>query len=100
FVAMTTQLATALHAKGKQVSLAVSPQTADNGGNAYDYVGLVKGGADVLHLMGYDYHSIDSDHSGPLAPLGWLDAVGARVQSLGIADHVIMGVANYGVGQG
>jgi spore germination protein YaaH len=100
FVALMTQLATALHAQGKQLSLAVSPLTGDNGGSAYDYAGLVNGGVDVLHVMGYDYHAIDSDHTGPLAPLGWLDAVGARAQSLGIASHVMMGVANYGVGHG
>jgi spore germination protein YaaH len=100
FVALMTQLATAMHAQGKQLSMAVSPIPADSPDNAYDYVGLVHGGVDVLHLMGYDFHSIDSDHTGPLAPLGWLDAVGARVQSQGFADHVIMGVANYGVGHG
>jgi spore germination protein YaaH len=100
FVALVTQLATALHGKGKQVSLAVSPQTYDDGNSAYDYAGLVHGGADVLHLMGYDFHSMSSDHTGPLAPLGWIDAVGARAASLGIASNVIMGLANYGVGHG
>jgi hypothetical protein len=50
--------------------------------------------------MGYDFHSTDTDHLGPQAPLGWLDAVGARMQSAGVADHTIMGLANYGIGTG
>jgi chitinase len=100
FVAMLTQLATALHAKGKQLSIATSPQTADDGNSAYGLVALANGGVDVIHYMGYDYHSIDSDHTGPLAPLGWIDAAGAHAKALGIADKVIMGLANYGVGHG
>jgi hypothetical protein len=100
FVALNQQLAVALHAKGKQLSLAVSPQTVDNGQSAYADVAIVQNGADILHLMGYDFHSTDTDHLGPQAPLGWLDAVGARMQSAGVASHTIMGFANYGIGTG
>jgi spore germination protein YaaH len=58
------------------------------------------GGLDVMHLMGYDFHYLGGPHLGPLAPLGWLDAVAARVATLGIADRTLMGIANYGVGAG
>jgi len=100
YTALVTQLATALHAAGKELSLAVPSIAADNGQNGYDFAALVAGGADVIHLMGYDFHGTTTDHLGPLAPLGWIDAVAARVQSLGIADHFVLGIGNYGVGSG
>jgi spore germination protein YaaH len=100
FVAFIGQLTAALHARGKTISLAVSPIDVDNGQNAYDYGALMGGGVDVMHLMGYDFHYLGGDHAGPLAPLGWLDAVAARVQALGIADRTLLGIANYGIGSG
>src|SRR6185312_816428 len=72
YTALVTQLATALHAAGKELSLAVPSIAADNGQNGYDFAALVAGG----------------------------DAVAARVQSLGIADHFVLGIGNYGVGSG
>ena len=100
FTALVTQLAAALHKSGKTLSAAVSPASSDYAGSAYDLPGMVKAGVDVLHLMGYDYHWLGGDHLGPLAPIGWIDASAAYLQAKGIADHAILGVANYGVGNG
>ena len=100
YTQLVTELAKALHAQGKELSLAVPAIDVDSGQSGYDYAALVAGGADVIHLMAYDFHSISGDHLGPLAPLGWVEAVDARVQSLGIASHFVLGIANYGVGSG
>jgi chitinase len=100
YTQLVTDLAKALHAQGKDLSLAVPAIDVDSGGSGYDYAALVAGGADVIHLMAYDFHSIAGDHLGPLAPLGWVNAVNARVQQLGIASHFVLGIANYGVGSG
>lgn len=100
YTALVTQLASALHARGMQLSLAVPAIAVDNGQNGYDFAALVAGGADVVHLMGYDFHYTGSSHLGPLAPLGWIDAVAARVQTLGLGAHFVLGIANYGVGSG
>jgi chitinase len=100
YTAFITQLAAALHAQNKELSLAVPAIAVDNGQNGYDFTALVAAGADVIHLMGYDFHGIGSDHLGPLAPIGWIDAVAARVEQLGLSSHFVLGIANYGVGSG
>jgi spore germination protein YaaH len=99
YTAFIQQLGAAMHAQGKELSLAVPAIDVDNGQNGYDFVKLAAA-ADVIHLMGYDYHWLGGDHLGPLAPLGWLDSVAARIQSLGLGKSFIMGLANYGVGSG
>jgi spore germination protein YaaH len=98
YTALVQQLAAALHANGKELSLAVPAIDVDNGQSGYDYAALAAAGADVIHLMGYDFHGLGSPHMGPLAPIGWVDAVAARVQQLGIASSFVLGIANYGVG--
>jgi spore germination protein YaaH len=100
YTAFVTQLATALHAEGKELSLAVPAIAVDNGQNGYDYAALVTAGADVIHLMGYDFHGTTTDHLGPLAPVGWIDTVEARVQTLGVSSHFVLGIGNYGVSTG
>jgi len=99
FTQLVTQLGAALHAQGKQLSLAVPAIDVDYGIDGYDYKALAAA-ADVIHLMGYDFHGDFSDHLGPLAPLGWIDAVNARVQAAGIGNKFVLGIGNYGVGLG
>jgi spore germination protein YaaH len=99
FTALVTAVAQALHAQGKQVSLALTAMATDDGNNGYDYKAL-QGQADVLHLMGYDYHYLGGDHLGPLAPIGWLTDVVTRVESLGAPGKYTLGIANYGIGNG
>jgi spore germination protein YaaH len=98
FLSLVAQAADALHAQGRLLSLALPAMAYDNGQSAYDYAALAAK-ADVLHLMGYDYHSLGT-HLGPLAPKGWIAAVAARVQSLGSPNRFILGVANYAIGNG
>ena len=99
FTQLVTQLAAGLHAQGKELSLAVPAIDVDYGIDGYEYKALAAA-ADVIHLMGYDFHGDFSDHLGPLAPLGWIDAVGARVQNAGIASKFLLGIGNYGIGLG
>jgi spore germination protein YaaH len=98
FLALVGQLADALHAHGRVLTLAVPALAYDDGNNAYDYAALAQK-ADVIHLMGYDYHYLGS-HLGPLAPRGWINAVAARVQTLGVGQKTILGVANFAIGSG
>lgn len=98
YLALLGKAAAALHARGKLLTVAAPAQDRLSG--AYDYVGMVHAGVDEIHLMGYDYHYLGGDHMGPLAPLGWLDSVGAYVAGLGVQSHVILAVANYAVGSG
>lgn len=100
YVSLVSQLAKGLHAQDKELSLAVPAIAVDTGSSAYDYAALVAAGADVIHLMGYDFHYVGSDHLGPLAPIGWIDTVAARVQSLGLQASFVLGIANYGIGSG
>jgi hypothetical protein len=86
----------ALHAQGKQLSVAVSSFPAANPDSAYDY-GFLQAHVDVVHLMGYDYHWFGGDHAGPLAPKGWISDVTSYVQSLGQPGKYILGIANYGI---
>jgi chitinase len=99
FVALITAVAAQLHAAGKQLSLAIPMIATDDGNNAYDYTALQQN-ADVLHLMGYDFHWLGGPHLGPLAPKGWVSAALTRVESLGAPGKYVLGVANYAIGNG
>jgi spore germination protein YaaH len=94
YEAFINQLSAAMHAAGKEVSIAVPALDQDTAGSAWRYADLV-GPLDVLHVMGYDFHSIGT-HSGPLAPLGWIEAVNAQAQATGHPEKFILGVGNYG----
>jgi spore germination protein YaaH len=98
FIALVTQVATALHAHGKVVTMALPAMDHDDGNNAYNYTQLQKL-VDEIHLMAYDFHSLDGPHLGPLAPLGWVTDVVARVEKLGAPQKYILGLANYGIGK-
>jgi spore germination protein YaaH len=97
FVAFMQALSTALHADGKELSMAVSGISVDDGNNAYDYDAL-SAVVDVMHVMGYDFHYVGGDHLGPIAPLGWIRGVFQHAQATGHGDHFILGVPNYAIG--
>jgi spore germination protein YaaH len=44
--------------------------------------------------MGYDYHWSGS-HAGPLAPLGWIQAVAHHAAATGAGDRFILALGNY-----
>jgi hypothetical protein len=99
FVAFMTQLSAAMHAAGKELSMAIGAIPVEHGDNAYPYETLV-GLVDTLHVMAYDFHYIVDSHLGPIAPLGWVDAVLARAQATGHPEKFMLGLANYGIGNG
>jgi spore germination protein YaaH len=94
FTQFMTELAAAMHARGKLVSAAVYGEPHDS--SVYDYAALAKV-CDQLHIMGYDYHWIGGGHAGPVAPLGWVKAAAAHAAATGHANKFILGVPNYGL---
>jgi hypothetical protein len=99
FVAFMTQLSAAMHAAGKELSMAVGAIPVDHGDNGYPYETLVSL-VDTMHVMTYDFHYISNSHLGPIAPLGWVDAVFARAQATGHPEKFMVGLANYAIGNG
>jgi spore germination protein YaaH len=98
FIALMRQVATALHARGKVVTLAMPALDHDDVNNAYDYAQL-QTIVDEIHVMAYDFHSLGGQHLGPLAPLGWVTDVVAHIEKLGMPQKYILGLANYGIGK-
>ena len=98
FLAFMKELGAALHANGKELSMATPGLGSDLHDNAYAYEELVAD-VDSIHVMGYDFHNMSS-HLGPLAPLGWIDAVFARAQATGHPERFLLGLANYAIGSG
>lgn len=98
FTAFITELAGALHAKGKVLSVDLFAKPTNRGYDqrnlAQDYraIGQV---ADQVRLMGYDYHWAGSG-PGPIAPIGWIRAVLSYAKTQIPANKIILGVPLYG----
>jgi spore germination protein len=98
FTAFITQLASALHAKGKMLSVDLFAKPDNRGYDqrnvAQDYqaIGQV---ADQVRLMGYDYHWASSG-PGPVAPIGWIRAVLRYAKTQIPANKIVLGVPLYG----
>jgi spore germination protein len=98
FTAFITQLAGALHAKGKVLSVDLFAKPDNRGYDqrnlAQDYhaIGAV---ADQVRLMGYEYHWATSQ-PGPIAPIGWIRAVLRYATTQIPAQKIILGVPLYG----
>ncbi|MDB4966148.1 MAG: hypothetical protein JWN44_1837 [Myxococcales bacterium] len=99
YQALLTATATLLHAAGKKLTLALPAMDRDYPDTAYDYA-FLQATVDVMHLMGYDFHYLGGGHIGPLAPRGWISDVVTRVEALGAPQKYVLGIANYGVGDG
>ena len=95
YTALIEEAASRLHAAGKQLSIAVPGLPDRKMLNGYDLEALVAV-VDHIHVMGYDFHTVGT-HGGPLAPLGWLEAVLARADATGAPEKFILGLPNYGV---
>lgn len=98
FTEFITQLASALHARGKVLSVDLFAKPDNRGYDqrnvAQDYkaIGQV---ADQVRLMGYEYHWADSA-PGPVAPIGWIRAVLRYAKTQIPAKKIILGVPLYG----
>ena len=101
FTALVADLSKAMHARGKTVTLAVAPTTADVPGIAasvYDYAALGRS-ADKVRVMAYDY-SWSGGTAGAIAPITWVNRVMTYTKSVMPASKVQMGVPLYGYNWG
>ena len=98
FTTFIAELAGALHASGKVLSVDLFAKPTARGYDqrnlAQDYraVGQV---ADQVRLMGYDYHWAGS-RPGPIAPISWIRAVLSYAKTQIPAGKIILGVPLYG----
>jgi spore germination protein len=92
------ELATALHAHGKLLSIAVHPKTYEPGSwggpQAQDWqrIGVA---VDRFRVMTYSYHGCATG-PGPIAPLWWMEDVMAYATSLVPPNKVYVGIHFYG----
>ena len=98
FTRFIAELAAALHAEGKILSVALFAKTTNTGYDqrnvAQDYAALGRV-ADQVRIMAYDYHW-GSSAPGPVAPIGWVRAVLRYAISQIPASKIILGVGLYG----
>jgi spore germination protein len=98
FTTFVTDLASALHAKGKVLSVALFAKTTDAGyaprNVAQDYAAIGKV-ADQVRLMTYDYHWATSP-PGPVAPIGWVRGVITYAKTQIPASKIVIGIPQYG----
>jgi spore germination protein YaaH len=98
FTAFISQLARALHANGKILSVDLFAKSTNHGYDqrnvAQDYhaIGEV---ADQVRLMGYEYHWSTS-RPGPIAPIGWIRAVLRYAKTQIPEKKIILGVPLFG----
>jgi spore germination protein len=98
FTAFVTALASALHAHGKVLSVAVFAKTTNAGSGQvnraqnYAAIGRV---SDQVRVMAYDYHWASSP-PGPVAPIGWVRRVIRYAKEKIPAHKVILGIPLYG----
>jgi spore germination protein len=92
------ELATALHAHGKLLSIAVHPKTYEpgswSGPQAQDWQ-RIGAAVDRFRVMTYSYHGCTTS-PGPIAPLWWMEDVMAYATSLVPPNKVYVGIHFYG----
>ncbi len=98
WVAFVEELAGALHADGRTLTVSIPPvyddgQTADSGFWVYDYGAIVEH-VDRIRIMAYDYSVAEP---GPIAPLDWVEsAVQGTIEAAGSPDKLVLGLPAYG----
>jgi chitinase len=98
-VTFMTRLASALHPLGKTVSIAVGAFDHSDASSMWDVAALLNV-CDQVHVMGYDYHGLGTNHPGPVDPLGWAQAAMVFMAGLNngaTVGKLIWGLPNYGV---
>lgn len=98
FSAFVAELAAALHAEHKMLSVAVFAKATDAGVDernvAQDYAAIGRL-ADQVRVMGYDYHW-NTSPPGPVAPLGWIRDVLNYTKTRIPPPRIVLGVPLYG----
>ncbi len=98
FSTFIEELAAALHANGKLLSVTVHPKTDENGTwegpRAQDWARLGKA-ADEFKIMVYDYSS-GASKAGEIAPLGWAGDVLTYAATLVPPEKTFLGIPLYG----
>jgi spore germination protein YaaH len=92
------ELASALHAKEKSLSVVVYVKTFDPGygsAQAYDYAALGRA-ADQVRLMVYNKHWTTSA-PGPIAPIRWVERVASFAVQEIPREKIILGFGLYGI---
>lgn len=92
-----TQLAAALHERGKLLSVTVHPKVSEpgtwSGPQSMDYVAIGKV-ADQVRIMAYDQH-YPGGPPGPIAPLDWVDKVLEFAVTQVPKEKLFLGVPSY-----
>jgi spore germination protein len=92
------ELAVALHAQDKILSVVVSAKIVEPGSSSnrvYDYATLGQA-ADQVRIMAYNYHWTASV-PGPIAPIHWVERVTSFAASKIPKEKIILGFALYGI---
>ena len=98
WVAFVEELADALHADGRTLTVSIPPvyddgRTADSGFWVYDYGAIIEH-VDRIRIMAYDYSVAEP---GPIAPLDWVEsAVRGAIDAAGSPDKLVLGLPAYG----
>jgi spore germination protein len=98
FSALVDQLAAALHAEGRFLSIAVMPKTSEPGeweNQKYADWGRIGKAVDEFKIMTYSYSGPWGD-PGPQAPLAWVDRVLKFAERKVPPTKVFMGLPFYG----
>ncbi len=99
WTAFINELAAALHAQGKQLSVTIPPPCTSSGVcgptagySVYNIAGIAPA-ADRIRIMAYDYHV---GAAGPIAPMPWVRAIVSYSVSVMDAAKLQIGVPTYG----
>jgi spore germination protein YaaH len=98
WVAFIEDLAAALHADGRSLTVSIPPvydagQTDESGFWVYDYGAIVEH-VDRIRIMTYDF---SVSQAGPIAPLDWVEsAIVGAIEATGSPDKLVLGLPAYG----
>lgn len=98
FTLLVEELAAALHANEKLLSIAVHPKEDDGGtwgGPAAQDWARLGAAVDEFKIMTYDYHWSTSE-AGPVAPLEWVDRVLGYAAAVVPPEKTYLGIPFYG----
>jgi len=98
WVAFVEELADALHADGRTLTVSIPPvyddgQTSESGYWVYDYGAIIEH-VDRIRIMAYDF---SVSEPGPIAPLEWVKStITGAIEATGSPDKLVLGLPAYG----